>query len=331
MASINRYNCFMDSIGLCKPKYVYNDKEKNIADYTGYFLSRMQSMFKYEGLPESMPQRNIELMLLCNGHICITEVNGVLYAFTGGLGGEPDVYYIPTIYTVANPALNFSKNLKIDEECIVIRNNTMYQSILPLLQRYISLLVENDISLTMATINSRIINILTACTDNTRESAEMYISKIIQGDLSIIGNTSIFDTSDLSLLQSNQGKTGIITDLIELEQYTKASLYNELGLNANYNMKRESINSSESVLNDDMLLPLVDDMLRCRQECFDKVNDKYGTNIKVSLFSAWEDNEQEIDAKQEQLEDDKGGDNEDVSDIERQKDVITNISELGDE
>lgn len=328
MASINRYNCFMDSIGLCKPKYVYNDKEKNIADYTGYFLSRLHSMFKYDGLPESMPQRNIELMLLCNGHICITEVNGFLYGFTGGLGGEPDAYYMPTIYTVSNPALNFSKNLKIDEECIVIRNNTMYQSILPLLHRYISLLVENDISLTMATINSRIINILTACTDNTRESAEIYISKIIQGDLSIIGNTSIFDTSDLNLLQSNQGKTGIITDLIELEQYTKASLYNELGLNANYNMKRESINSGESVLNDDMLLPLVDDMLRCRQECFDEVNKKYGTNIKVSLFSAWEDNEKEIEAEQEQLEDDKGGENENVSDVTRQENTESDISKL---
>lgn len=324
MPNINRYNCFMDSIGLCKPKYVYNDKEKNIADYTGYFLSRMQSMFKYEGLPESMPQRNIELMLLCNGHICATEVNGVLYAFTGGLGGEPDVYYMPTIYTVSSPALNFSKNLKIGDECTVIRNNTMYQSILPLLQRYISLLVENDISLTMATINSRIMQILTAGTNNTRESAELYIENIKNGDLAIIGDTPIFDTSDFNLLSSNQGKTGIITDLIELQQYTKASLYNELGLNANYNMKRESINSGESVLNDDMLLPLVDDMLRSRQECFDEVNKKYGTDIKITLFSAWEDNEQEIQAEQEQIEE-KGGEEENVSDITRQENVERDI------
>lgn len=324
MPSINRYNCFMDSIGLCKPKYIYNDKEKNIADYTGYFLSRMQSMFKYDGLPESMPQRNIELMLLCNGHICVTDVNGVLYGFTGGLGGEPDVYYMPTIYTISNTALSFSKNLKIGEECVVIRNNTMYQSILPLLQRYISLLVENDISLTLATINSRIMQILTAGTNNTRESAELYIEKIKNGDLAIIGDTPIFDTTDFNLLSSNQGKTGVITDLIELQQYTKASLYNELGLNANYNMKRESINSGESVLNDDMLLPLVDDMLRCRQECFDKVNDKYGTDIKVSLFSAWEDNEKEIDAEQEQLEE-KGGEEENVSDIERPENVERDI------
>lgn len=326
MANINRYNCFMESIGLFKPEYVYNDKEKNIADYIGYFLSRMQSMFKYSGLPESLPQRNIELMLLCNGHICITEVNGVLYGFTGGLGGEPDVYYMPTIYTVSNPALSFSKNLKIGEECVVIRNNAMYQSILPLLQRYISLLVENDISLTVATINSRIMQILTACTDNTRESAELYMGKIKNGDLSIIGNTSIFDSSDLSMLSSNQGKTGIITDLIELQQYTKASLYNEIGLNANYNMKRESINSGESVLNDDMLLPLVDDMLRCRQECFDEVNKKYGTDIKVSLFSAWEDNEKEIQAEQDQIE--KGGEDENVSGTERQENIESDIQKL---
>ena len=84
-------------------------------------------------------------------------------------------------------------------------------------------------------------------------------------------------------------------NLIELEQYLKASWYNELGLNANYNMKRESINSGESQLNNDMLIPLVDDMLKRRKEGAEKVNNMFGTNITVELASAWEDNQEEID------------------------------------
>ena len=87
----------------------------------------------------------------------------------------------------------------------------------------------------------------------------------------------------------------VITDLIELEQYLKASWFNELGLNANYNMKRESINSGESQLNNDMLLPLIDDMLKQRQEGAEKVNDMFGTSITVELASSWEDNQEEID------------------------------------
>ena len=60
-------------------------------------------------------------------------------------------------------------------------------------------------------------------------------------------------------------------------------------------MKRESLNSSESQLNNDALLPLVDDMLKCREIGAAKVNEMFGTDIRVSLASSWEDNEQEIE------------------------------------
>ena len=304
MSLLNRYNRFLECIGGFNNLYCYKDKKRNLSDYTAYMLARLQSMFKYDGFPESIPQRDFELLLMCNGHTCITDVNGDLYALSGGLGGEPNAYYMPTIYTVANPYLNFSKNLKIDEDCIVISNDSLYIGLLPLIQRYCSIMVENDISITIATINSRIQDILTATTDSVKESAELYLEKIEKGDLGIIGDSGIFGETDLSFLQSNQGKTGILTDLIELQQYTKASLFNELGLNANYNMKRESLNSAESELNDDALLPLIDDMLRCRKIGIEKVNEKYGTNIKVNFASAWEDNQKELELKQEELESD---------------------------
>lgn len=82
----------------------------------------------------------------------------------------------------------------------------------------------------------------------------------------------------------------------------KASWFNELGLNANYNMKRESINSNESQLNDDMLLPLIDDMLQCRQSFCDKINNMFGTNITVSFGSSWKDNMEELELEQQILE-----------------------------
>ena len=75
-------------------------------------------------------------------------------------------------------------------------------------------------------------------------------------------------------------------------------------------MKRESINSNEAQLNDDMLLPLIDDMLKNRQDALDKVNDMFGTDISVELNSAWEDNQIELDKAQETLDDKEGDDNE---------------------
>ena len=102
------------------------------------------------------------------------------------------------------------------------------------------------------------------------------------------------------------GNTNTITNLIELEQYLKASWYNELGLNSNYNMKRESLNSEESQLNHDSLLPLIDDMLKQRQDGAELVNDMFGTNITVDFNSAWEDNQIELEIEQQKLEQNPG-------------------------
>ena len=86
-----------------------------------------------------------------------------------------------------------------------------------------------------------------------------------------------------------------IKDLIESIQYIKANWYNEIGLNAQFNMKREALNSAETTLNDDILHPTIDVMLQCRKKAVEKINKMFGTNITVELNSVWEQNKIEED------------------------------------
>ena len=136
-------------IELFNPDIFKEDEKHHGKEHIGtaqilYMLARTQSMFDYENLPETIPSRNLEIMLQLNGNVFFTQVDGKYYVFTGGLGGEPDVYYEPTIYTVANPALNFSKNLKIGEDGILIRSDSYGVGLLPMMQKYSALLVENE-------------------------------------------------------------------------------------------------------------------------------------------------------------------------------------------
>ena len=266
------------------------DKVRNAQWYTRYFLSRTQTMFEYEGLPETMQKTDLERLLQCNGFACVAERDGKLYAFYGGLGGEPNPYYLPTICTVANPALNFSQMFKIDVDCVIVKNDSYYNGLLPLINRYSAQLAENDISLRIADINARIISLITAPDGNTKLAAEEYIKKIIAGEIGIIADESFLDGIKAQPL-AGSGYAGIITDLIELEQYLKASCYNELGINSNYNMKRESLNTEESQLNHDALIPFVEDMLENRQQGIEKVNQMFGTQISVKLGGVWRDRE----------------------------------------
>lgn len=274
--------------------YEFTDKNKCVNNIISYMLNRTQSMFRYSGLPDTIPERILELYLQTNGNCCFYEYNGELYVFIGGLGGEPDVYYMPTIYTIANPALKISKSLKINYDCVVISNDSLYMGLLPMFERYATAMMENEISMNVASINARIVSLISAGDDRTAKSAEKYLKDIASGKTGVIAENTFLDGVK-SQPYGTTANSNTITNLIEYEQYLKASWFNELGLNANYNMKRESINSGESQLNDDMLLPLVDNMLHCREIGLEKVNAMFGTDISVSLNSSWEHNEKELE------------------------------------
>lgn len=280
--------------------YDFKDKERSVRTYVNYMLNRVQSMFKYNGLPATIPQKMIELYIMVNGHAVIIEHEDSLYVCFGNWGGEPDEYYVPKNYIVANPYLNLFKTYTIGEDCVLAHNDSLYYGLMPMFQRYASLLVENDITMRMVDINSRISALIDAKDDSTYASAQKYLSDIEAGENGVIASQAFFD--GITTQPYGEHNYQRLTDLIEFHQYMKASWFNELGLNSNYNMKREAITSNESQLNDDMLLPLIDDMFNCRQLWIEQVNDMFGTDWSIEWSSSWKDNEQENELTLELLE-----------------------------
>ena len=273
--------------GLATNPVDINDKENAVKLYVTQALCRTQSMFRYINLPDTIPQRSLELYIQTGGSCCIAEYEGSLYAFFGTFGGEPDVYYMPREYIVANPALNMSKSFKIHEECVVIPNDAMYMGLMPIFRRYATLLAENDVTLNLTDINIRIMTLLTGNTDRDIASATKYLEDIKDGKLGVAMSTPFMEGLKTQPYGEVSGK--ILTQLIELQQYYKASMFNDIGLNSNYNMKRETIVSAEIELNADALFPFVDNMLYCREKAIEEVNSMFGTDIRVELNSSWED------------------------------------------
>lgn len=298
---LREYERFVSAMFGGSFEYDFTNKSMAISNHTRYMLARTQSMFKWSGLPDTIPARDLELLLQCRGFAGFYKTERGLYAFAGGLGGDPNPYYMPTILTIANPALKLSVNAEIGKDCIVMPNDSLYMGLIPLCNRYSTEMCEAELTMLIAMINSRIPALIASDNDNTTKSAEKYLKDIKDGKLGLVANRQFFE-GITTQPYGNTTNTNVLTNIIELIQYIKASWYNELGLNANYNMKRESINSGESQLNNDALLPLIDDMLRQRQEGCEKVNAMFGTDISVSLASSWKDNQQEIDAEQKQLE-----------------------------
>lgn len=277
-------------------------KQKSAKYYFRYLLDRTMMMFEYKNLPSTIDQHVLERYLQVNGVACITKANdGNLYVFNGSWGGPQDVYYRPTKFIISNPhvsQLNDGSGRQFTKECtifgtqehdaVLLRNDTEWASLTPIIARYAVLMCENCITVRSASIMLRCLALLSSSSDKEYKSALAYLAKLEAGELGVISSSSFSEGVKMQSPPSNNGS--YLTQFIELQQYLKGSFFNELGLRANYNMKREAIGEGESSLDADSILPLCDNMLKCRREDICEVNNLFGLDISVDFSSAWLEN-----------------------------------------
>ena len=267
-------------------KYKLNKKEL-VNSYIRYMLNRTQDMFEYKGLPESIPKKNLELYLQTKGFVVIPSKNiDKPVAMYGGLGGVPNEYYMPTIAIVNNPYLKYNESLTIGKDCIVIYNDSTITGLMPMFEKYALLLAECDLSINMINKTNRIDNVIECGDSNTEAAALKFIEDIENGELSHIVSKKFIDESLLKI-HSLSKTTDNLLKLIELRNYIESSWYIDLGLNSNYNMKRESLTDSETEVDTYTLTPLIKNMLEERQNGIKRINEKWNLNISVDLGGSW--------------------------------------------
>lgn len=262
------------------------DKAKNISLANEITYNKTMAMFKYHNLPDTIPCYELENLLQKNGFACVAQVEGSLYAFDGGLGGEPDVYYRPTICTVANPALKLTRDFEIDKDCVIVKNDSNMVGLSYTIAKYNTLLAENEITMLIALINSRMNIIFSGADSATKASAEQYLNMIVQGKLGVISDNAFLESLKIQIGSTN--RNNVFEDLIRLNQYLKAGLNNAIGLNSNSAMKKERLITAEIDVNNTALYPLIDDMLECRRIAIEKINTMFETDISVELNSSWD-------------------------------------------
>lgn len=298
--------------------------EEDLIDYhIKHTLAKTQMMFDWDFGDDSdtIDTRNFELLVQTNGFGTGIEENGKHYVLYGTLGGQFNQYYMPTKSIIANPYLNLSKEYTIDKDCVIFNNDGLYMGLYPIIRYYAKQLAENDLSRRLVLINCRATFAFAVDNDNSAKSAKDFLDKLAKGEQGVIMDKS-FEQMIAALPLATQGSAQTIIQLLEDKQYVKGSLWNELGVQSNYNMKRETITANENILNVDSLLPLADNMLRCRQQAALKYNKMFGTNWSVKFSSSWEKLRTEIKLSQER----DFGDNKEQS---RQMDKEEEVKEVG--
>ena len=259
-------------------------------------LLRTLGMFEYEGLPETLSPRSMEIEMQTQGYCVIARVDEPLhgepglYCFrTASRSGELNAERLPTRMVVNDPWLNFNKELTIDEDCIVIPNDILWKGLGGQFSLFAGQLTDAETTMRLQLYNSRINKVLTATDDKVIEEAKSLLKAIKDGKWGVIGDEVELQgmMRALSSIDFTSPHSGSIKDTMEVLQYYRAQWFIALGLNDNFNMKREALNGTETESNANTLFALPLMMLKNRQEGIDKLNAKYGLNVSVRFGSVW--------------------------------------------
>lgn len=252
---------------------------------TRKLLNIMCNIFKYDDLPDTITERELELKLMLQGMIALAplhkeEYNGI-YALQGNFGGPPNIHgeptiFIPSYYKIAGAEIS---------DWMVCYNTTSGQSIVEIVNNYECLLNGIMKSIEINSILSRASFVINVMNSTDKANADKWIKELIEGEIgSLVTSSSLIDEIKINPAYNTHNN---ITPLIEAYQYIKSLRDSDLGLPSSHNMKRESLNDSEVSIGLESVNGVLIDMLECRNRMCKEANRRYGTNISVNMRSDW--------------------------------------------
>lgn len=254
---------------------------KNNAAFN-YYVERLtelaQSLFKWEGLPEEIPDWFIEKTLFYEGHIVFFKDNDIGFlALPAALGPGENAYGVPTLRNIA--AVNGYTAQRSEADSVIIFNNRLRLPDIGRVRMYAGRLAELD---RVIDVNARAQKtpVLIQGTEKQRMSL-LNLYKEYDGNAPAIFGDKNLDPNSLRSIST--GAPYVADRIYEL----KTKIWNEaltfLGISNLTINKKERLITDEVQRSQGGTLASRYSRLLARQKAADEINKMFDLNIKVSF------------------------------------------------
>ena len=253
--------------------------------------SKIENIFEYDGLPEEINERAFKLGLFLFGKLVFYKIGDKYVVQNFSYTDKLDWYYVPKNGRVVNPWLPIGHQnweFEVDKECVIwnstpdIYSFRQHSIVADLVYKTATQLSENDMSYYCIQRNHRLIAIITAQDDKQKAEADRILEHMYNADPDMVMKEDLVNRIQVNPVALN-GTRSPLTELIEFHQFILANFYHAFGINSNYNLKREQLNSNEITVNEDVMRLNIEDMLQSRQKGIDKINEVFNLDIRVHL------------------------------------------------
>lgn len=248
--------------------------------YMDMLFRKAMSIYEFDGIPEKWDYDYFLSVLISHGFICVTDTALGVIPLKCGLSGI-NVYNHPTTAIIANPVLG---NLErtIDDDCTLIKISHTYRSdIMPICNRYATLLAECDSSISVNLMNSKVAFIGLCSSKQVTESMKLMYDKISKGEPAVFVKGDQINGDNI--LYNHVKENFIAGDVQILKRKLMSEFLTEIGVNNANTDKRERLTDNEVEANDSEIQLNAGYWLDNIKEGIDQTNKMFGLNLSVKL------------------------------------------------
>lgn len=248
--------------------------------YTDMLFRKAMSIYKFENIPENWDYDYFVSVLLSQGYICVTDTALGVIPLRCGVSGI-NVYNHPTTCIIANPVLG---NLErtIDEDCTLIKMNYNYApAVMPIINRYATLLAECDSSISVNLMNSKVAFIALCSSKQVAQSMKLMYDEISSGKPAVFVKGDQINGDNI--LYNHVKENFIAGDVQILKRKLMSEFLTEIGVNNANTDKKERLTDNEVEANDGEIQLNAGYWFDNIKEGIEKTNKMFGLNIEVIL------------------------------------------------
>jgi len=248
-----------------------------------YLLQKVLSVFKWE-MPETWSKDYFLYTLFGWGYLAIvnTDRYGVIPQQCGLQGY--DIFYRPTNAVITNPLLTGILTPKINTQCVVMKLQPDYGSIMDMVNYYASMLSLCGETASTNLLNSKLSYVFTADNKQASESLKKLYDKIASGEPAVVMDKSLYNSDGSKAWEAFEQNVGqnYIVDKILIDMRKWENMFNtDIGITNANTEKRERLIVDEVKANNQETTSKAALWLEQMQESCEKVNKMF--NIKLSV------------------------------------------------
>lgn len=271
---------------------------KQLRYWSDVLTEKCLNIFTWTGLPDTVPQKEIEISLILLGYCGVVRVDGSLWATMGSMSGVtpyPDEFkryiYATPLFSGVRSIDTLSGDGNSIDNVGIISNNYSRLPTYGLISRYAYLLAHADLTYQAILINCRATGILAAKNQQQADSINTWYNKLVDGDTMAIvdddGLKTVLDSQGLRNIANQYPSSTTLTEVFRAHDSLLRSFYNDIGLPMSKD-KREREIEAETTQDNARMLFNVNDMLKLRKDGCAMVNRLFDVNWSVDLSAEYE-------------------------------------------